>query len=365
MNLNEIISGIKPVNNEARNVARARNDVLIKPIGSLGEIEELSVKLAGITGDAFSSYQKKAIIIMCSDNGVYEEGVSLAPQMITLMQSTMFQKKITGVGVLSQLSNSDMVVVDIGINSSAQSEYFLNRKIRKGTGNVAKEPAMTKEEAFEAINIGFDEVEKLYEKGYNVIGTGEMGIANTTTASLIIMALTGCSVEDATGKGAGLTEELFEMKKQVIRNAYALHKPDVEDTIDVLSKLGGFDIAGLVGVFLGAAYYRLPVVIDGVISASAALVAYKLCETSRQYMIPSHSSEEPGYGVAMKALDMEPYFNLNMRLGEGTGCPFTFFLIDAAESIIKKMATFDEVQMDSSTLVDIREDKASDKAFST
>jgi len=359
MNLNEIISGIKSVNSEARNVARVRNDVLIKPIGSLGKIEELSVKLAGITGDAFSSYQKKAIIIMCSDNGVYEEGVSVAPQMITLMQSTNFQKNITGVGVLSQLSNSDMVVVDIGINSSVQSEHFLNRKIRKGTSNVAKEPAMTKEEAFKAIEIGFEEVEKLHKKGYNVIGTGEMGIGNTTTASLIIMALTGCSVDRAAGKGAGLTEEQFKMKKQVIRNAYELHKPDAEDPIDVLSKLGGFDIAGLVGVFLGAAYHRLPVVIDGVISSSAALLAYKLCEASREYMIPSHFSEEPGYVIAMKTLGMEPYFNLNMRLGEGTGCPFTFLLIDAAESIIKKMATFDEVSMDNSTLVDIREDKAS------
>lgn len=350
MDLYEIIRSIKPRNSEMEALARNRLDSLIKPVGSLGKIEDLSVQLAGITGDIYSSFQKKAIIIMCADNGVYEEGVSPAPQVITLMQALNFQKKITGVGVLSELSNTDMVVVDIGINSDIESANFLNRKIRKGTRNLAKEPAMSREEALRAITTGFEEVKKLHNQGYHVVGTGEMGLANTTTSSLIIMAVTGCSADEATGKGAGLTDELFEHKKQVIRKAYELHKPDASDPIDVVSKLGGFDIAGLVGVFLGAAFYQMPVVIDGVISSAAALLAYKLCENAREYMIPSHCSEEPGYRTAIKALGLDPYFNLGMRLGEGSGCPFTFLLIDAAGKIIKNMVTFEEVNMDNSSV---------------
>lgn len=355
MELKKVIEGIKGLDEKAKLQAAERQNTLIKPIGSLGKIEELSVQLAGITGDIYSSFGKKAIVIMCADNGVYEEGVSLAPQVVTLSQSLNFHKQITGVGVLSKLSGSDMHVVDIGINSDVTSDLFVNRKIRKGTANLAKEPAMTRDEVLKAIEIGFEETEKLWKQGYKVIGTGEMGLANTTTATLVIMSLTESSADEATGLGAGLTEEQYEHKKQVIKNAYALHKPDPADPVDVLSKVGGLDIAGLVGVYLAAAYYRLPVVIDGVISAAAALAAYKLCPGVRDYMVPSHCSEEPGYMLIMKALDMQAYFHLDMRLGEGTGCPFTFLLIDAAQLVIKDMATFAEADMDDSKLVDIRE----------
>ncbi len=355
MNLQEIINGIKPLDDEAKKLAAARQDSLIKPIGSLGRIEELSVQLAGISGKIDSSFDKKAIIIMCADNGVCEEGVSAAPQAVTLMQAANFKRNITGVGVLSKISKSDMIVIDIGINSDVESENFENKKIKKGTNNIAKEPAMTREEALKAIEIGFLEAEKLYKQGYKVIGTGEMGIGNTTTSGLVIMALSGCGVDEAVGRGAGLTDEAFINKKQLIEKIYKLHKPDVNDPIDVISKIGGLDIAGLVGVFLGAAYYKTPVVIDGIISSAAALAAYRLCENAKEYMIPSHLSEEPGYSVAIKILGTKPYFNLDMRLGEGTGCPFTFLLIDAAEKVIKEMATFEEVNMDNSTLVDIRD----------
>lgn len=355
MELEKVIKGIMPLDEKAKGQAGERQNTLIKPIGSLGKIESLSVQLAGITGDIYSSFDKKAIVVMCADNGVYEEGVSLAPQVVTLSQSLNFQKQITGVGVLSKLSGSALHVVDIGINSDVTSDSFINRKVRKGTANLAKEPAMTRDEVLKAIEIGFEETQKLCQQGYKVIGTGEMGLANTTTASLVIMSLTGRSADEAAGLGTGLTEEQFEHKKQVIKNAYALHKPDPSDPLDVLSKVGGLDIAGLVGVYLAAAYNRLPVVIDGVISAAAALCAYKLCPGARDYMIPSHCSEEPGYVITMEVLQLQPYFHLDMRLGEGTGCPFTFLLIDAAERIIKDMATFAEVNMDSSKLVDIRE----------
>ena len=349
-----MIAGIRPLDRNAMTAATARLDTLVKPIGSLGKLEELAVRLAGITGGFTARFSKKAVIIMCADNGVYEEGVSLAPQIVTLTQSANFRKGITGVGVLSKLSRSDLAVIDIGINSDVASENFLDRKIRKGTHNLAERPAMSRQEVLQAINIGFDEVRKLHENGYSIVGTGEMGLGNTTTSSLVLMSLTGCSVEEATGRGAGLTEESFLHKKNVVRNAFELHRPSVDDPIGVLEKVGGFDIAGLVGVYLGAAFFRLPVVIDGVISAAAALLAFNLCDKTRDFMIPSHCSEEPGYAVAMKRLNMSPYFNLGMRLGEGSGCPLAFLLVDAAQCIINDMATFDEAAVDNSRLVDIR-----------
>ena len=354
MKIEDIIAGIQPLNRNAMTAAAKRLDSLIKPIGSLGKLEELAVHLAGITGDWTPRLSGKVIIVMCADNGVYAEGVSPAPQIVTLMQAANFKKGITGVGVLSKLSQSDLAVIDIGVNSDVTSENFLDRKIRKGTHNLAEKPAMSRQEVLQAIEIGFDEVRKLHENGYSVIGTGEMGLGNTTTSSLVLMALTGCSVGEATGKGAGLTEEAFLHKKNVVRNAFELHRPSADDPIGVLEKVGGFDIAGLVGVYLGAAYFRLPVVIDGVISATAALLAFHLCGKTRDFMIPSHCSEEPGHVMAMKKLGLSPYFHLGMRLGEGSGCPLTFLLIDAAQNIINDMATFDEVAMDNSKMVDIR-----------
>jgi nicotinate-nucleotide--dimethylbenzimidazole phosphoribosyltransferase len=354
MNLNDIITKIYPLDQDAQNLARNRQDSLIKPPGSLGRLEELSVQLAGITGDITRRFDKKAIVIMCADNGVYEEGVSAAPQEITLLMSLNFQKRITGVGVLSQLSNSEMVVVDIGINSDVVSENMINKKIRKGTNNLLKEAAMTRDEVLAAITIGFEEVQKLHQSGFSVIGTGEMGLGNTTTSSLILMTLTDCSVDEAVGKGAGLTEEAFVHKKEIIQKAFDLHKPNKNDPIRVLEKVGGFDLAGLVGVYLGAAYYRLPVVIDGVISAAAALIAFQLCPAAREFMIPSHGSREPGYKAAVQKLGMKPYFDLEMRLGEGTGCPFTFLLIDAAQMVLNQMATLGDIVMDNVKLIDIR-----------
>lgn len=354
MQLQEIIAGIRPLDQAAMDAAKARLDTLIKPIGSLGRLEDLSVQLAGITGNVVGSYRRKATVILCADNGVYEEGVSAAPQSVTLMQTLNFGKGITGIGVLSGLAGSDMIVVDIGVNGEVATDTVLDRKIRKATSNLAKMPAMSREEALRAIDIGFEQVRALYESGYSVVGTGEMGLANTTTASLVVLSLTGCKLEEATGKGAGLTSEAFEHKKQVVRRAFEMHQPNPEDPIDVLSKVGGFDIAGMVGVFLGAAYYRMPVIIDGVISAAAALAAHMLCPDAKHYMVPSHRSDEPGYAPAMRALSLEPYFHLGMRLGEGTGCPFAFLLIDAAERVIRDMATFAEASMEGGKLVDIR-----------
>lgn len=333
---------VSPLDAQAMDAAKNRLDSLIKPLGSLGRLEDLAVQLAGITGEVYGDYERKAILVFCADNGVYDEGVSAAPQSVTLMQTLNIQKGITGVGVLSKMAGGDLVVVDVGVKSDVPSPQVVHRKIARGTSNLAKMPAMSREEAMRAISIGFDEVTKLHKAGYTVIGTGEMGLGNTTTAALVIMALTGCSLEEAVGKGAGLSPEAFAHKKQVIQNAFELHRPNGEDPIDVLSKVGGFDIAAMAGAFMGAATHRMPVVIDGVISAAAALVAYRLCENARLYMIPSHCSKEPGYLPAMNALGFDPFLQLGMRLGEGSGCPFAFMLIDAAQRIVQDMATFEE-----------------------
>lgn len=356
-NLELILKGIKPTNEEAKAIAKERLDHLIKPLGSLGKLEDIAIQLSGITGKLYNKIDKKALVLMSSDNGVLEEGVSPVPQIITAEQTINFLNNLGGISVLTNHASMDLKVVDIGIASDVFHPKLINRKIRKGTSNMAKGPAMGREEAIKAINIGIEMVENLVKENYQIVGTGEMGIGNTSTSSAILMAFSGCSSEVAVGKGAGLTEEGYYNKKIVIEKALELNKPDKNDPIDVLAKVGGFDIAGLVGVYLGAAFYRIPVIIDGFISAAAALTAYKLNPLTREYMIPSHNSAELGFKLMMEELELSPILNLDMRLGEGTGCPLVFNIIEAATKIIKGMATFEEVQMNTEKFVDIRESK--------
>jgi nicotinate-nucleotide--dimethylbenzimidazole phosphoribosyltransferase len=231
---------------------------------------------------------------------------------------------------------------------------LISRKIRKGTSNMAKGPAMSREEAISAIKTGIEMVSQLVKEGYSLFGTGEMGIGNTSTASAVAMAFLGCSSDEAVGKGVGLTEEGYTNKKSVIERAIRINKPDPCDPIDVLSKVGGFDIAGMTGCFLGAAYYRVPIVIDGFISAAAALAAYRINPMVRDYIIPSHLSEEPGYSLVINEIGLKPMLDLNMRLGEGSGCPLAFNIIEAAEAIISNMATFEEATIKDDFLIDIR-----------
>lgn len=354
MNLNQILEGIKPLDASAKIKASSRLDSLIKPIGSLGKLEDIAIQIAGITGETINSLEKKCTVIMAADNGVVDEGVSTAPKEITALQTINILKGLAGISVLSRQAKADFKVIDIGISSDIQHKDLISKKVKMGTSNIAKGPAMTVEETIHAIKIGFDTIRELKNSGYNLLGTGEMGIGNTTTSSAILMALTGSNVDESVGKGAGMTDEGLENKKRVILKALEINKPDKNDPIDVLSKVGGLDIAGLVGCFLGAAYYRLPIVIDGVISSAAALVAYRLNPLTKEYMIPSHFSKELAYKHIMDALGLESNLNLNMRLGEGTGCPLMFHIIESATAIIKEMATFDELSMDSDFLVDIR-----------
>lgn len=348
------VAGIKPAYQDTMKEAAARLDKLVKPIGSLGKLEDLAVKISGITGKQKNSFEKKVTIIMAADNGVVEEGVSAAPQEVTALMAVNFLKGITGVCVLSKHAGADIRVVDIGIASDLEYPGLINRKIRKGTYNIAKGPAMSREEAVQAIETGIEMVSQLVNEGYSLFGTGEMGIGNTSTSSAVTMAFLGCSAEDAVGKGVGLTEEGYKNKKAVIDRAVKLNNPDPNDPIDVLSKVGGFDIAGMTGCFLGAAYHRVPIVVDGFISAAAALAAYKINPLVKDFIIPSHCSDEPGYKLAMGEIGLKPMLDLNMRLGEGSGCPLAFNIIEAAEAVISDMATFEEAMIQDDFLIDIR-----------
>ncbi len=357
MNFEEIVKSIKPLDEAIIKQAWQKVDNLVKPIGSLGRLEEIAVQISGITGRLSNELPKKCIIIMSADNGVYEEGVSTSPQELTLLQTINFTKGITGVNVLSHHAHSDLQIIDIGIKDELDCPGILNKKIRKGTDNMAKGPAMSREEAIKAIEVGIHVVADLAKSGYNLLGTGEMGIGNTSSSSAILMALTGCSSDLAVGKGAGLTDAGLALKKQVIDKALALNKPNPEDPLDVLSKVGGLDIAGLTGCFLGASYHRIPIVIDGFISAAAAFIAYRINPQVKSYLIPSHASAEPGYEFIMREIGLEPMLYLKMRLGEGTGCALAFHIIDAAMEMMNHMGTFQEANIPSENLVDIRTQK--------
>lgn len=353
----DIIAGIKPAEENALRQAQARIDSLIKPLGSLGKLESMAVKLAGITGKVHNSVEKKCSIVMVADNGIIEEGVAGSPKDITLIQGMNMTRGICGMGVLSAYAGADIKVVDIGIDADYNNDKVYNRKIKYGADNFAKGPAMSREEAIAAIEVGIEMAALAKEEGYQLLGTGEMGIGNTSSTSAVLMAFTGLSAEEAVGKGGGLTDEGLIHKKKVLSEAVRRNQPDPADPIDVISKVGGLDIAGLVGCFLGAAYYRLPVVVDGVISALSALAACRLNPLVKDYIFSSHRSKEPAYDFISKEAGIEPMLDMDMRLGEGTGCALAFHLIGAACAIMNNMATFEDIKYDHSYRIDIRKDE--------
>ncbi|MCL2478275.1 MAG: nicotinate-nucleotide--dimethylbenzimidazole phosphoribosyltransferase [Treponema sp.] len=335
--------------------ARARLDNLAKPPGSLGKLEEIAVRLAGISGSMVYDSRKRCVIIMSSDNGVVEEGVASAPQSVTYAQTLNFTKGITGAAVIAKQFDTDLVIVDVGINADINNPLIKNRKIRKGTWNIAKREAMTYDEALKAILTGIETAIEAVNSGYRLLGAGEMGIGNTTTSSAVLCALTGIPVESATGKGAGLDAQAYKHKIEIIKTALEKNRPDRSDPVDVLAKVGGFDIAALAGVYIGGAYMKAPVVIDGFISMAAALAASRFSPLVKEYMFASHASYEPGYAHAAKALGVEPCLNLNMRLGEGSGCPIMFAVIDAACAVIRDMGTFEQADIGSEYTDKVRE----------
>lgn len=354
--LKNTLNAIQPADLKTKELTKEKWDGLVKPMGSLGRLEDVAIKIAGITGKVENVIEKRVIVVMASDNGIVEEGVTSTPQIITSLLTEGMVKGITGVATLARFVNSDLVTVDIGLNSDFNHPEVLMRKIAYGTKNFTKGPAMSYEEAIKSIEVGIEIGDQLFAQGYEIIGTGELGMGNTTTSAAVLSVFSGLDVSLTCGKGAGITEEQYDKKKNTILKGIELNKPNKEDPIDVLSKVGGFDIGGMCGLFLSGAKNRIPVVVDGFISSAAALCAVKLNPHVKDYLIPSHLSDEPGSRHLLDELGLAPMLDMNMRLGEGSGCPLAFQIIDAALYTQENMGTFQQATIDSSILVDIREE---------
>lgn len=353
--LQAMLARISPPDREAMEQARAWQARLAKPPGSLGRLEDLAVQLAGITGRVHNRMACKHLLVFAADNGVVAQGVSSAPQSVTLMQTVNLTRGKTGASVLAKHFGCGVTVCDVGVNAAIRENAVLDRKIARGTADISEGPAMTRAQALQAIRTGFDLAASAEA---DVLGVGEMGIGNTTTSSAVLAVLLGADVDRVTGRGGGITDQSFLRKKQVIRRALAVNKPDAADPVDMLQKVGGFDLAAMCGAFLGAAATRRPAVIDGFISAVAALCAFRLCPDVRAYLVPSHASFEIGYRLAMDAMALRPMLLLDMRLGEGSGCPLAFCVLEAACAVMNDMATFDQAGIDDGYLEEIRQGDA-------
>lgn len=352
--LEPILHAIVPVDRAVMDRAKARQAELAKPPGSLGKLEDMSIRLAGITGQVCSRIESCRVLVFAADNGVIAEGVASTPESVTLSQSINMTRHITGMSALAQYFGNSVAVTDVGINSEVRCPGVLDRKVRRGTRNFAKEPAMTQQEVLDAMAAGLEQAECAKADGVQAVGVGEMGIGNTTTSAAVLAALTGAPVEQVTGRGSGLTDEAFEKKKRVIAEALQLHRPNPKDPVDVLSKVGGLDLAAMTGAFLGCALHRIPAVVDGLISVVAALCAVRLCPAVRDYLFLSHVSYEVGYRLAARELGLEPCLLLEMRLGEGSGCPIAFQILKAACAVMCGMATFQEAAIDDGYLEQLR-----------
>jgi nicotinate-nucleotide--dimethylbenzimidazole phosphoribosyltransferase len=339
--LTEVIARIEPLNESAMQHAVQHLLNLTKPPGSLGKLEDIATQLAGITGELHPDLSRKAIVVMAADHGVCEEGVSAFPAEVTPQMVLNFLAGGAAVNVLARQAGADIRCVDIGVNAELSHPQLISRKLMRGTRNIAKGPGMTREKALEAVLVGIEVVDQLWQEGYRIFATGEMGIGNTTASSAVLSVLTGGTPEEATGRGTGINDERLAHKMSVIRRAIQTNVPNPADPIDVLSKVGGLEIAGLAGVIIGAAARRCPVVIDGFISSAAALVAAALSPDSVPYMIGSHLSNEHAHGQLLQHLGLSPFIHLSMRLGEGTGAALCFHFVEAAQRIMSEMATFD------------------------
>ena len=338
--LKQTLDAIRPVDRAVMAAAQREIDYCLKPPGSLGKLESMARQIAGITGQVHNAIRKKAIVVMMADNGVYTEGVAMYPQDITRIGAEFVTTGRMGVNFLARQAGADIIAVDIGIQVDVDLPGVINRKVRHGTANFLKEPAMTREEAIQAIEAGIEVTMDAIDRGYDLIGTGEIGIGNTTASSAVLFAFTGAPIDRVVGRGAGLTDEAFARKKAVVEEAVRRHRPDPDDPLDVLAKVGGLDIAGMVGTYLACAARRVPVVTDGLISNVAALAAMRCKPEAVQYMIPSHISFEPGAKLLKEITGLEPMLDMDMRLGEGTGCALVFTIIEAALRMIEEMGTF-------------------------
>ncbi|MBM4432884.1 MAG: nicotinate-nucleotide--dimethylbenzimidazole phosphoribosyltransferase [Chloroflexi bacterium] len=341
--LSDIIDMIRPLDKKAMAEARSRQNSLTKPQGSLGRLEELSVQLAGIQGKAMPQIKQKAIITMASDHGVVAEKIGNWPQEVTAQMVYNFLGGGAGINVLARHAGARLIVVDMGVATKLKADpRLLSRKIAPGTKNMAQGPAMTSEQAEKAIETGIEIMNAEAAKGLDIVGTGDMGIGNTTASSAICAVMTGRPVAEVTGRGTGLSDEQLKHKIEVIEKALAVNRPNPKQPLDVLAKVGGFEIGGLAGVMLAAAAHRIPVVIDGFISGAAALIATAMAPRMKDYLIAAHVSAEAGHPIILDYLGLKPLLNLGMRLGEGTGATLGIFLAEAAVRILAEMSTFSE-----------------------
>jgi nicotinate-nucleotide--dimethylbenzimidazole phosphoribosyltransferase len=341
--LDTILREIKPLDSPAMAAAQSRQNSLTKPHGSLGRLEELSIQIAGIKGQVKPKLEHKTIITMAADHGVAAETVSLYPQEVTRQMVLNFLKGGAAINVMAEQIGARVIVVDMGVKGGFQPlPGLLCKMIDFGTKNMAQGPAMTRQQAIDTIEAGIQVVEAEMAKRLDIIGTGDMGIGNTAASSAVFAALSGKSPKKITGRGTGIGDRQLAHKIKVIEKALSVNKPNPKDPIDVLSKVGGFEIGGLAGVILAGAAYRMPVVIDGFISGAAALIATGLSPQAKDYLIPAHLSAEAGHDLLLQFLGLKPLLNLNMRLGEGTGAVIGMFLAEAATKTLNQMATFAE-----------------------
>ena len=352
--LQAYIASIHGADEAAMAAARRRQAELAKPPGSLGRLEEMAVRMAGVTGQVCPKIEKCRVAVFAADNGVVAEGVSCAPQSVTLQQAVNMTRRKTGMSALAKTFGDDVAVYDVGIAAQVRCPDVIGRKVRYGTADMAVEPAMTRAEALQALAVGMEAAAQARADGISVLGIGEMGIGNTTTSAAVLSVLLDAEVEAVTGRGGGLTDAGFDRKKQVLRQALQLHHPDKNDVLDVLHKVGGLDIAAMTGAFLGCAHEGIAAAVDGYISVAAALCAVRLCPAVGEYLFLSHQSYELGYAKAAQALGLTPCLALDMRLGEGSGCPLLFRVLEGACGVMANMATFAEAAIEDDYLTPIR-----------
>ena len=343
MDLQQLGMAIPSLDESAMALARQRQNDLTKPAGSLGRLEDLSIQLAGITGDPRPVVERKAVIVMAGDHGVARQGVSAYPPEVTPQMVTNFLRGGAAINVLARQAGARVAIVDVGVATDLADQLgLISRKVAYGTADLTKGPAMTAEQATQAIQVGLDVLAAEYEAGLDLVATGDMGIGNTTSSSAIIAALTGLPPVRVIGRGTGVDEAGLARKVEAVEAALAVNRPDPKDAFDVLRKVGGFEIAGLVGVIIGAASRRVPVVIDGFISGAAAVIAAGIAPGVKPYLIASHRSVEIGHSAMLDLLGLQPIFDLGLQLGEGTGAALAFNVVDAAARILNEMATFAE-----------------------
>lgn len=341
-----MIGKIRRADQRAMEASRRHWDQIAKPIDGLGLMEQMITKIAGVQGAENVRIDRKAVVVFCADNGIVAEGVTQTDSSVTAIVTANFAKGIASVNRMARIAGAEVIPVDIGVIGDVDEPGVVVRKIARGTGNFRRESAMTMEQVLAAVHEGIHIASEMKDMGYDLLAVGEMGIGNTSTSSAVASVLLGQPAEVVTGRGAGLSEEGLQRKIRVIQEALEFHCPDQEKPLEVLSAVGGLDIAGMVGLMLGGAIYRIPVVLDGMISAAAALAAQKLCPAVTDYLLASHMGKEPACRLAMERLELEPVIHGLLALGEGTGAVMLFPLLEMAYEVYKENSTFEDIHVE-------------------